>query len=466
MRKKYVNRAFVVKSARYCGSVIAATVSSERLELRAMLRLAAPLVAAELGWMMMGIVDTMCVGRVSADAIGAVSLGSMVFYTVGICASGALLGLDTLVSQSFGAGDLEDCRHSLINGIWMSILLCAPVMIILEACIPLLAKFGVDPGVMHDTRPYLHVLNFSALPLLLFFGFRRYLQSVNIVRPIMLTLVIANFVNLALNLILVFGRFGAPRMGAVGAGWATFFSRIFMAIVLGIVILRHDPDILHTSWKPDFTRVRRLLSLGLPAAGQIGLETGVFATVTILIGKIGATAIAGHQIALATVSTTFMLPLGISSAAAVRVGHAIGRGDPHGAARSGWTALALGGIVMSIAAVTLLTVPHWIARIFTPEADIIAVGASLLRVAAFFQLFDGLQVVATGALRGAGDTRTPMICHFVGYWVIGLPLGALLCFHYGLGAAGLWMGLSAGLILIGIVLALWWRHAVKRLHRH
>jgi MATE family multidrug resistance protein len=436
---------------------------AERLELRAMLRLAAPLVAAELGWMLMGVVDTMCVGRVSADAMGAVGLGSMVFYTIGIFAAGMLLGLDTLVSQSYGAGDLEDCRHSLINGIWLGMFLILPVMAALEASLPVLASFGIDPAVMDVTRGYMRVLNLSALPLLLFFGFRRYLQSVNIVRPIMITLVTANLVNLAGNIILDFGNFGAPRLGAVGAGWATLFSRVYMAIALAFVIFKHDPQLVHTSWAPDFRRIRRLFKLGLPAAMQIGLETGVFTTVTVLIGKIGATALAGHQIALATVSTTFMVPLGISSAASVRVGHAVGRGDPHGAARSGWTALVLGAIVMSIAAVTLITIPHWIARIFTPDVAIIAAGASLLRVAAFFQLFDGLQVVATGALRGVGDTRTPMFCHFTGYWVIGLPVGVLLAFHYGLGAPGLWMGLSIGLILIGIVLVGFWRREVRRL---
>jgi MATE family multidrug resistance protein len=429
-----------------------------------MLRLAAPLVAAELGWMLMGVVDTMCVGRVSADAMGAVGLGSMVFYAIGIFAAGMLLGLDTLVSQSYGAGDLEDCRHSLINGMWLAIVLVLPVMAAIEGSLPpLLASFGIDPAVMGVTRGYLRVLNLSALPLLLYFGFRRYLQSVNIVRPIVITLVIANVVNLAGNIILDFGNLGAPRLGAVGAGWATLFSRVFMAVALAVVIFKHDPQLIHTSWAPDFRRIRRLTKLGIPAALQIGLETGVFTTVTVLIGKIGATALAGHQIALATVSTTFMLPLGISSAASVRVGHAVGRGDPHGAARSGWTAIALGGIVMSIAAVTLIAIPQWIARVFTPDVAVIAAAAALLRVAAFFQLFDGLQVVATGALRGVGDTRTPMFCHFTGYWVIGLPVGVLLAFHYGLGATGLWMGLSIGLILIGIVLVGFWRREVSRL---
>src|SRR5580704_2346611 len=238
-----------------------------------------------------------------------------------------------------------------------------------------------------------------------------------------------------------------------------------MAIALAIVILKHDPQLVHTSWTPDFRRIRQLLKLGLPAAAQIGLETGVFTTVTVLIGKIGATALAGHQIAMATVSTTFMVPLGISSAAAVRVGQAIGRGDPDGAARSGWTAIGFASIAMSVAAVILLTIPGVIARLFTPEPEVIAAGAALLRIAAFFQLFDGFQVVATGALRGAGDTRTPMLCHFAGYWVVGLPLGAMLCFTYAFGAPGLWIGLSTGLILIGIVLLGFWSRTVRHFTR-
>jgi len=428
-----------------------------------MARLAAPLIMAEVGWMSMGVVDTMAVGRVSAEAIGAVSLGTMIFYTIGIFASGLLLGLDTLVSQSFGAGDLDDCRHSLINGVWLSLFLIAPVMLIIEACNPLLAAIGVDPGVLRDTRPYLRALNWSAPPLLLYFGFRRYLQSINMVRPVMITLITSNLVNLAGNWIFVFGNLGAPKLGAEGSGWATCLSRVFMMSVLAMVIQRRDPALFHASWKPDVRRIRRLLVLGFPAAGQIGLETAVFATVTVLIGRLGAAALAGHQIALTTVSMTFMMPLGISSAAAVRVGHAIGRNDMTGAARSGWTALALGGAVMSAAALALLFAPHFIARLFTPDSGIIAAGVLLLRVAAFFQLFDGFQVVATGALRGAGDTRTPMLCHFAGYWLIGLPVGALLCFRFGLGAPGLWIGLSTGLILIGIVLVAFWRRTVIRM---
>ncbi|MGA3203436.1 MAG: MATE family efflux transporter [Bryobacteraceae bacterium] len=428
-----------------------------RAEISPMVRLALPLVFAEIGWMAMGVEDTMFVGRVSAQAIGAVGLGTMLFYAIGIFAGGLLLGLDTLVSQSFGAGDRDDCRHSLISGVWLSLLLTPVVMGLIRGLMPLLAKLNIDPAVMAVTLPYMRVLNWGVPSLLLFFGFRRYLQSINIVRPVMITLLTANVVNIVCNWAFVFGNLGAPRLGAEGSAWATFVSRAYMAAVLGAVIWRNDPGLPHVTWKPDFQRVKALLRLGMPAAGQIGLETGVFAVVTVLIGKLGADALAGNQIALMTVSTTFMMPLGISSAAAVRVGHAIGRGDSEGMARAGWTALGLGGAVMSCAAVALLIFPYWIARLFTPEAQVIAAGMVLLRVAAFFQLFDGLQVVATGALRGAGDTRTPMICHFTGYWVIGLPLGALLCFRFGMGAPGLWIGLSAGLIAIGVVLVEVWR---------
>jgi MATE family multidrug resistance protein len=389
-------------------------------------------------------------------------LGTMLFYGIGIFASGLLLGLDTLVSQSYGAGDEDDCRHSLINGVWLSLFLIPIVMGLIWALIPMLSAWGIDPAVMRDTQPYMRVLNWSAAPLLLFFGFRRYLQSINIVRPVMITLITANLVNIFFNWVFVFGNLGAPRLEAEGAALATLGSRIYMTLVLGVVIWTNDHRLTHVSWKPDFARVKELLRLGAPAAGQIGLETGVFAVVTVLIGKLGATPLAGHQIALTTVSMTYMMPLGISSAAAVRVGHAIGRGDRVGMAHAGWTAMGLGGAVMSFAAICLLVFPHWIARLFTPEADVIAAGALLLRIAAFFQLFDGLQVVATGALRGAGDTRTPMICHFAGYWGIGLPLGALLCFRYGVGAPGLWIGLSVGLVVIGVVLVEMWRRDVAK----
>jgi MATE family multidrug resistance protein len=191
------------------------------------------------------------------------------------------------------------------------------------------------------------------------------------------------------------------------------------------------------------------------------VEIGVIAVVTSLIGRLGAVPLAGHQIALNTVSITYMVPLGIASAAAVRVGQALGRKDPASAKYAGWAGIALGASFMGCMAVVFWTAPRFIARIFTPDLAIIATAANLLFIAAFFQLFDGIQATVTGALRGAGDTRTPFLCHLVAYWAIGLPLGYHLCFAAGWGAAGLWVGLSLALILIGVALLLFWRRKVK-----
>ncbi len=431
-----------------------------RNEMRAMLSIAAPLILSELGWMAMGLVDTMFVGRVSAEAIGAISLGTTIFYTISVCAGGLLLGLETLVAQGFGAGNREDCRRSFVNGFWFTLVLIPAVMAAVWAAMRALPSFGVNPAVLKVALPYLRTLNWSAPPLLLYFWIRRYLQSSNIVRPIMIALILANVLNVAGNWILVFGNLGAPRMGAVGSAWSTFASRLLMFAWLLIVLIRHEPDLVHLNWRADRERLAALIRLGVPAATQMAFEFVVWTTATVLAGRLTADALAAHQIALATVSTTFMMPLGVSSAASVRVGQAMGRGDRPGAARSGWAAVALGSAVMSVSALGLLLFPGVIARWFTPELAVIAGAVPILRMAAFFQLFDGFQVVITGALRGLGDTRTPLLCHFGGYWMLGLPLGVLLAFGKGMGAFGLWVGLSGGVIAIGsVLLAFWFRES-------
>jgi MATE family multidrug resistance protein len=431
-------------------------------EVRPMLELAMPLVMAELGWMTMGIVDTMMVGRLSdsARAIGAVSLASILYIAVAIFGTGLMLGLDTLVSHSYGAGDVEDCHRSLVNGVYLSIAITPVLMGIVRVIEPVLHAVKIDPSVLDQTIPYLRALNWGTLPLLLYFVFRRYLQGMSLAKPVMFALVSANLVNLAGNWILIWGHWGFPAMGTVGSGWSTCVARIYMMAVLLVYSVyydhRHQTGLREARRIPDFFRIWQLVQLGFPAATQFGMEVGVFAIATTLIGKLGAVPLASHQIALNTVSLTYMVPLGISSAAAVRVGQALGRGDPHGASRAGWTAMALGAGFMACMGILLMAVPRFIVRIYTPDAVVIEAATGLLFVGAFFQLFDGLQTVATGALRGAGDTRTPMICHLVFYWFLGLPLGAFLCFRMEWGAKGLWAGLCAALILIGTVLLYFW----------
>jgi MATE family multidrug resistance protein len=445
------------------------SIQTLRAEFRPTLQLAFPLVLAELGWMSMAIVDTMMVGRLpnSATAMGAVSLSSNIFTVLALFGGGLLMGLDTLVSQAFGAGRREDCHRSLLNSIYLSIaltpFLAAPVWLLPS----LLSRMQVDPGILALAIPYAKALAVGLLPLLLYFAVRRCLQAMNMVRPVAFALVTANIVNALGNYILVYGHFGVPAMGTVGSGWSTAIARTYMAAVLVGYLLwydrKHRTELLKTPVDIDLPRIRRLITLGLPAAIQFTLESGVFALVTALIARLGAVPLASHQIALNTVALTYMVPLGVASAAAVRVGQAIGRRNPQAAGDAGSTAIFLGAAFMTAAGIVLLAVPRWIARMYTPDEIVIRSTVLLLAAGAAFQLFDGIQTVATGALRGAGDTRTPMFCHFTAYWVIGLPLGAWLCFNRNWGAFGLWAGLSLALILIGIVLLFAWRRTVRRL---
>lgn len=438
-------------------------------ELGPTLRMALPLILAELGWMSMAIVDTVMVGHLpnSAVAMGAVSLGSNLFIVLALFGGGLLLGLDTLVSQAFGAGQREDCHRSLVNSIYLSValtpLLAAPVWLLPR----FLERMHVDPAVASLTFPYTKALAVGLFPLLLYFAVRRCLQAMNMVKPVAFALVSANIVNAFGNLALIYGKWGFPALGAVGSGWSTAIARTYMAAVLVGYLLwydhKHRTELLKTPIHVDFRRIRRLITLGFPAALQFTLESGVFGLVTALIARLGPVPLATHQIALNTVAFTYMVPLGISSAAAVRVGQAIGRKDLQAAGNAGDTAIFLGAAFMTFAGIVLVVFPRWIARVYTPDETVIRNTIPLLAAGAAFQLFDGIQTVATGALRGAGNTRTPMLCHFTAYWIIGLPLGAWLCFQRGWGALGLWIGLSLALILIGIVLLLAWRRTVRRI---
>jgi MATE family multidrug resistance protein len=425
-----------------------------------MLRLAIPVVLAELGWMAMGLVDTIMVGRVGATAIGAVSIGGTLFYTVAVFGAGLMLGLDTLVSQAFGAGKISDCHKSFLNAIYLYLPLAPLMMLLVWAAGAHLGDFGVNPQILQPINEYLHAIAWGTLPLLIYFASRRYLQGMGLAKPVTFALVTANIVHIFANYALIFGHWGAPRMGATGAGWATCFSRVYMAGCLVFYIFwydrKHRTGLLHTPPRPDLARMKRLLRLGLPAGLQISLECGVFAAATALTGRLAPEILAAHQIALNCATVTYMVPLGIGSAAAVRVGHAIGRGDPRGALHAGWTAIALGAGFMFCAAVAFIAVPRTILQIYTKDPAIISAGIPLLAIAALFQLFDGVQTVSTGALRGAGDTRTPMIANFIGYWIIGLPLGYWLCFSLGWSAVGLWTGLCCALILIAVALLWQW----------
>ncbi|MBV9341857.1 MAG: MATE family efflux transporter [Acidobacteria bacterium] len=447
-------------------------------DFRPTLHLALPLILAEVGWMTMGVVDTLMVGRLpnSAVAIGATGLGQSLYLLIAIVGGGLLLGMDTFVAQAYGREDLKDARYTLVNGLVLAFLLTPVLMMAVSLWPPLMRRFGISPELVGAMRPFLLALNWGTLPLLAYFALRRYLQAVNVAVPVMFALVSANVVNAVGDWLLIYGHWGFRAQGITGSGWSTCFARIYMLLVLVIALVlvesrrasKRATSSALSYWRDgvavDARRIGALLRLGVPAAGQIVLEMAAFSTAAALCAKLGALALSGHQIALNCAAFTFMVPLGISSAASVRVGQQLGRRDPQGARRAGWSAILLGAAFMACAGLAFVSAPRWIARVFSPDPEVIRVGARLLVVAAAFQLFDGLQVVTTGALRGAGDTRTALFANLLAYWLIGIPLGYYLCFRLGWGAVGVWIGLCIGVMMVGSALLIAWHR--KKLHAY
>ena len=425
-----------------------------------MITLAVPVVLSELGWMAQGVVDNIMVGKLGPAAIGAVALGNAVYYTPSLFGIGLLLGLDTLVSQAYGRKDHDDCHRWLAQGVYLACIVTPPLMVLIAALSYGFTRFGVIPEVAVLSGGYLRILNWGTLPLLLYGGTRRYLQGVGQVRVITATYVLANLLNWFGNWVLIYGKFGMPALGVNGSAISTCISRIAMAAALLGFAWRYERKRGHPLFRhwagPQLDRLRKLIRIGAPAAGQIVLEVGAWNLSTFAAGYLTPVALATHAIALNYASVSYMVPLGVSAAAAVSVGHAIGAGDPARARRAGWLALALGTGFMLMAAVAFWVAPKPLISLYTRDPRVLAVGPSLLWIAAAFQIFDGIQTVCTGALRGLGETRVPMFANLVGYWVLGLPLGFILCFVLKWGIYGMWIGLTLALIIISMTLLLRW----------
>ena len=432
-----------------------------------MVALAVPVVLSELGWMAQGIVDTIMVGKLGPVAIGAVALGNAVCNTPSLFGLGLLLGLDTLVSQAYGRKDHDECHRWLAQGVYLALIATPPLMLMIGLASFGFAPFGITSEVAGPAASYLRILNWGTLPLLLYAGTRRYLQGVGDVHVITATYVGANLLNWFGNWVLIYGKLGFPALGVNGSALSTVFARIFMAGALLGFSWRYErkrghPLFLHWAG-PSVARLKRLFSLGAPAAGQILLEVGAWNLTVLAAGWLTPAELATHQIVLNYASLTYMVPLGVSAAAAVSVGHAVGAGDPARARRAGWLAMGLATSFMLMAAVVFLVAPVPLIALYTRNPQVMALGPGLLLVVAAFQIFDGIQTVSTGALRGLGETRTPMLANLVGYWFLGLPLGLTLCFAMRCGIYGMWIGLTLALIVIAVTLLLRWRRDSDRL---
>lgn len=434
-----------------------------------MLRLAVPVVMAELGWMAMGVVDTLMVGPLGPEAISAVGVGAAMHIAFAVFGMGVLLGLDTLVSQAFGARDIRDCHRWLFDGLTLAALMTIPIMLVCGVLAYSIPSLGFHPAVAPPLQSYFIVLIWSTPFLLGYAACRRYLQGMHLVKPVMFALISANFFNAGMDWLLIYGNLGFPRLEVTGAAWATLLSRIYMFAALLVAIwwstfakatADKTGEERHREFWPrawfDPARLKQLLKLGLPAASQVLAEVGVFALATALAGTLDPISAASHQISLNLAGIAFMIPLGVGSAGAVRVGHAVGAGDPVRAAAAGWTAILLGVAFMLSSGALFVAIPRTLIGFFTTDQAVLSVGTSLLYLAAVFQLFDGLQGVITGTLRGIGDTRTPMLVNLAAHWLLGLPVSYTLCFVIGWGVWGLWVGLSLGLIVTGTILLWVW----------
>ncbi|MEO0325020.1 MAG: MATE family efflux transporter [Myxococcota bacterium] len=430
-------------------------------ELSALLRLAGPFAFLQLANHLLSVVSTGIVGRVGEVAQSAVGLGSSLFFGVAILAMGFVFGFDPLFAQALGAGEQGAARSYARQAGWMVLLAGLPVAAVLVGLSFGLAAFGVDDAVAADTRDYLLARTPGLLPYLLGGAARGYLQAAGITRPLLTAALVANVVNVPLSGLLILGdealqaagfaAVGLPALGALGAGLANGVTGALIAWVLLRASAAAGASALPRG-RPNIELLRRAARIGAPLALQLFAEVSAFTLATVLAGGFGARALAAHSIALAWASLTFQVAVGLSVAASVRVGLAIGRGDVKGTRQAGFVALGTGATINGGLALVFVLLPGSLARLLSDEAGVVAVATPLLVVAGAFQVVDALQGVAAGALRGAGDTRTTMVANLIGHYAVGLPVGLALAYALGLGVTGLWWGLSAGLGSVALLL--------------
>jgi MATE family multidrug resistance protein len=435
-----------------------------RAEVSALVRLALPLAVAQGGQALMGVVDTAIVGRAGALPLAGVGLGNALFMALAVFGMGVMHGLDPLVAQALGAGDAAGARRLLWQGTWLALALSAALALPFVLAPAALEPLGIDAGVAREGGRYL-LWRLPGLPFfLLYFSGRAYLQAHGLVRPMLVATVAANLLNVPADLLLVYGGAslpafagplrGIPPLGAAGAAIATSLCAIVQAALLALAIrgVPRPPDRL--SRAPDRPALGAALAVGLPSGLHMGAEVGIFALVGLLAGRFGALPLAAHQLAISIASLTFTVAIGFGNAGSVRVGWAVGRRDRAAARLAGLAAFGSGAAFMSLSGVLFFLFPGAIARAMTDDPALVAAAVPLLRIAALFQLSDGIQAVGAGVLRGAGETRFTFAANMVGHWGLGFPATVLLGFTMGLGVAGLWWGFVLGLSAVAVSLYL------------
>jgi MATE family multidrug resistance protein len=424
-------------------------------ELSAQIRLAIPLVVQQLGFQLMGTVDAALLGRYNDSALAAAGVGNNLLFAITSVGFGVVMGLDTVVPQAIGAGRRDDARRALGAGLRLAVLIGLACTLVVLTTPAILALAGVPAEVADDARVYIDLRAIGITPFLLSIALRSYLAAHNITRPLIAAMVAGNLANALLDLLLIYGAGPVPALGVAGAALATVSVQIAIVAIYFAGVRAIDGD----TPRPASTRadLARILRYGLPIGGHLFAEIGIFGLATVLAAHMGKLPAAAHSIALNLASFTFSVAVGIGAATSVRVGHAIGAGDRALARRRGVLGLELGLATMACFAIMFVALPAALASLFTDQAQVIAATIPLLQIAALFQLSDGTQAIAAGALRGIGDNRATFVGNLIGHYGVGLAISLTLAFGAGMGAPGLWWGLSAGLTVTAIYLVLRFR---------
>ena len=430
-----------------------------RAELRATVTLALPLIGTQLAQIATMTTDVVLLGRLGADALAAGALGANVVYVLSTFTLGVLMAVSPLVAQAVGRKlhFVRDARRSVRQGLWAAVAVGVPCMIVIWHTEAILLALGQDPVNAAGASGYARAMLWGFLPAAGFMLLRFFVAALERPRPALVVMVLAVLLNGVLAWGLIFGRFGLPGLGVVGAGLATSIANTFsFAALLGFILVDRRLRRFHVLgrlWRPDWRRFIEVFRVGLPIGLILLLEVGLFSAAVQLMGLIGTAEIAAHQIAIQCASVAFMVALGLGQAATVRIGLFAGARDPMGIKRAGWVALGLGIAFMSSTAVLMWTAPYALTGLFLdlerPEnARVVSLAVAFLGLAALFQVFDGVQAIALGALRGLKDTRVPAMLAAFGYWVVGFPAGIVLAFNAGLGGVGVWWGLTIGLVVV------------------
>ncbi len=440
----------------------ARAVQSWARHIRATIALAIPLIGSQLAMIAMAVTDTVMIGWLGAEALAASVLGTQAFFLVYIFGGGFAQAVMPIAASAEGNGDVRGVRRSVRMGLWVMALYSVAMMPLLWNIEPILRALGQQPDTARVAGDYMHVAQWSLPPALMVMALRSYLAVVGRAWVALAIVVVGVACNGLLNWVLIFGNLGAPAMGVVGAGLATTLTNFVMAALIlgytaGAAALRRY-ELYVRFWRPDWVAFREVLRLGWPIGATIIAEVSLFSASSIMMGWIGTVPLAAHGIALQIASVAFMIPLGIGSAGTVRVGVAFGRDDRANLGRAGYTALGLGALIALGSAGLFWILPERIVGLYLDDAapgsaEVLGYAVPLLLVAAAFQMFDSLQAVANGLLRGLKDTRVPMVIAVFSYWGVGMPVAWAFAFPLDLGGVGIWTGLALGLAVAAVLLS-------------